>query len=392
MDYNFDKLTSRRGTDSYKWDSDADSDLLPMWVADMDFETAPVIIEALQRRVSHGIFGYTRVPQAYYESVARWFATRHGWHIDTGHILYTSGVVPALSAVIKALTSPGDKVIVQGPVYNCFYSSIRNNGCTMLSDSLLPHDGTYVMDYDRLERLCADPKARMLLLCNPHNPVGRVWTREELTRLAEICARHGVRVVSDEIHCEIVRPGLQYTPFGTLPDALTEGSVVCCSPSKAFNTAGLQIANIIAADPDVRRRIDRAINDNEVCDVNPFGVCALQAAYSAEGAAWLDQLNAYLYANYDRLCDVFARHLPHLPVTRMEGTYLAWVDCTCLHMSSADIEHYLREHHKVWVNEGDMYGREGDGFIRINVACPRSRLDEGLRRIVAGLTALSASR
>lgn len=388
MEYSFDTLTTRRGTSSYKWDSATDADVLPLWVADMDFQTAPVVVEALRRRVEHGIFGYTRVPDEYFESVVGWFARRHGWTFGKDEVIYTSGVVPALSAVIKALTREGDRVIVQEPVYNCFFSSIRNNGCEVVSNDLLYHDRTYTIDFDDLERKAADPRARLMLLCNPHNPAGRVWTREELVRVAEICRCHDVRIVADEIHCEILRPGLSYVPFGSLDKRLSGGCVVCNSPSKAFNTAGLQIANIVCDDADVRRRIDRAININEVCDVNPFGVCALQAAYTDEGARWLASLNAYLYANYDHLCDVFARELPQFPVVRMEGTYLVWVDCAVLHMPSADVCRHLLEHHRVWLNEGSMYGRAGERFVRINIACPRERLDEGLRRVVEGLRRL----
>ena len=243
----FTKPIQRRGTNSYKWDSAPSADVIPLWVADMDFETYPAITEALQRRVAHGIFGYTRVPDAYYESVCRWFATRHQWQFAPSDIIYTSGVVPAISAVIKALTLPGDQVIVQGPVYNCFYSSIRNNGCETVSNALIYNKVAmrYEIDFDDLDRKLSHERARLLLLCNPHNPGGRVWTRSELTRVAELCRKHGVRVVSDEIHCELTLHDNKYTPFGSLPDELSYGSITCCSPSKAFNIAGLQIANVV---------------------------------------------------------------------------------------------------------------------------------------------------
>lgn len=389
MEYDFSRPTDRRGTDSYKWDSAPEADIIPLWVADMDFETFPAITEALQRRVAHGIFGYTRVPEAYYEAVCRWFDKRHGWHINREDIIYTSGVVPAVSAVIKALTLPGDQVIVQGPVYNCFFSSIRNNGCEMVSNSLIynKEELRYEIDLDDLERKLAHERARLMLLCNPHNPGGRVWTRDELTRVAELCRKYGVRVVSDEIHCELTLYDNEYVPFGSLPDELSSGSITCCSPSKAFNTAGLQIANIVCRDAEVRNRIDRAININEVCDVNPFGVIALQAAYSDEGYEWLTQLRAYISANYDLLCERFARELPKCKVMRMEGTYLAWIDCSELHISSDEIEEMLMHENKVWVNAGSMYGAEGAAFIRINMACTSELLNEGITRIVEGLGA-----
>lgn len=387
MEYDFSRPTERRGTDSYKWDSAPEADIIPLWVADMDFETFPGITEALQRRVAHGIFGYTRVPEAYYEAVYNWFGKHHGWHINREDIIYTSGVVPAVSAVIKALTLPGDQVIVQGPVYNCFFSSIRNNGCETVSNSLIynKEELRYEIDFDDLERKLAHERARLMLLCNPHNPGGRVWTRDELTRVAELCHKYGVRVVSDEIHCELTLYDKEYVPFGSLPDELSHGSITCCSPSKAFNTAGLQIANIVCRDAEVRNRIDRAININEVCDVNPFGVIALQAAYSDEGYEWLTQLRAYISSNYDLLRERFARELPKCKVMRMEGTYLAWIDCSELHISSDEIEEMLMHENKVWVNAGSMYGTEGAAFIRINMACTSELLNEGITRIVNGL-------
>lgn len=387
MEYDFSRPTERRGTDSYKWDSAPETDIIPLWVADMDFETFPGITEALQRRVAHGIFGYTRVPEAYYEAVCRWFGKHHGWHINREDIIYTSGVVPAVSAVIKALTLPGDQVIVQGPVYNCFFSSIRNNGCETVSNSLIynKEELRYEIDFDDLERKLAHERARLMLICNPHNPGGRVWTRDELTHVAELCHKYGVRVVSDEIHCELTLYDNEYVPFGSLPDELSRDSITCCSPSKAFNTAGLQIANIVCRDAEVRNRIDRAININEVCDVNPFGVIALQAAYSDEGYEWLTQLRAYISSNYDLLRERFARELPKCKVMRMEGTYLAWIDCSELHISSDEIEEMLMHENKVWVNAGSMYGTEGAAFIRINMACTSELLNEGITRIVNGL-------
>lgn len=387
MEYDFSSPTERRGTDSYKWDSAPETDIIPLWVADMDFETFPGITEALQRRVAHGIFGYTRVPEAYYEAVCNWFGKHHGWHINREDIIYTSGVVPAVSAVIKALTLPGDQVIVQGPVYNCFFSSIRNNGCETVSNSLIynKEELRYEIDFDDLERKLAHERARLMLLCNPHNPGGRVWSRDELTRVAELCHKYGVRVVSDEIHCELTLYNNEYVPFGSLPDELSRDSITCCSPSKAFNTAGLQIANIVCRDAEVRNRIDRAININEVCDVNPFGVIALQAAYSDEGYEWLTQLRKYISANYDLLLERFARELPKCKVMRMEGTYLAWIDCSELHISSDEIEEMLMHENKVWVNAGSMYGTEGAAFIRINMACTSELLNEGITRIVNGL-------
>ena len=387
MKYDFDKAIVRRGSHCYKWDEAAEDGIIPMWVADMDFEVAPPIMEALRRRVEHGVFGYTLVPDAYYDAVTGWFSRRHHWQIERDWILYTSGVVPAVSAVIKALTVPGDKVLVQTPVYNCFFSSIRNNGCETAESRLLVSQGTgtptYAIDWASFEQQCADPDVKLFLLCNPHNPAGRVWTREELERMNDICLRHGVRVIADEIHCELVMPGQRYTPFASVSQACLDNSVTCCSPSKSFNTAGLQIANIISNDAAIRRRIDRAININEVCDVNPFGVEALIAAYN-EGEEWLDALNAYLWDNYRALLDFFTEHLPALRVFNLEGTYLVWVDITATGRTSDEITDLLLKEGKVQVNSGTMYGKEaGEGFIRLNIACPRAQMLEGLKRIVA---------
>lgn len=379
MDYTFDKIISRRGTNSYKWDSAPDKETLPMWVADMDFQTAPPIINALQRRVAHGIFGYTHVPDAYFDAVINWFHRRHGWEINREWFIYTSGVVPAVSAVIKALAVPGDKVIIQTPVYNCFFSSIRNNGCEIVSNPLIYRDNTYYIDYEDLEEKAADKDTKLMLLCNPHNPAGRVWTKEELLRIGEICIRNGVTVVSDEIHCELVFPGHVYTPFASISETFLQHSVTCFSPSKAFNIAGLQIANIISADKEWLKRIDRAININETCDVNPFGVEATIAAYN-ESEEWLLQLLDYLKNNYDCMADFCRKNLPGLSITKLEGTYLVWMDCHSLNIPSDVLEQRLMDEAKLWLNSGTHYGAEGEGFMRWNIACPRQLLLDGLNR------------
>ncbi len=374
----FDKEVDRRGSGSMKWDERPET--LPLWVADMDFRTAPCVIEALQRRVDHGVFGYTLVRPAYYEALQWWFKTYHGYTIERESVIYVPGVVPALSAIIKALVAPGEGVIVQTPVYNCFFSSIRNNGCRIVENPLIREDisaeeFTYRIDFEELERLAAQPENRMLLLCNPHNPAGRAWTREELERVSEICRRYGLTVVSDEIHCDLTMPGYEYVPYPTVdPEA-----ICCLSPSKAFNTAGLQIANIVCPDPERRKLIDRAININEVCDVNPFGVEGLIAAYSEEGHAWLEELRKYLYANYLFLKEYLAEHLPGVAVTKLEATYLPWIDISRFGIDSETLEEQLIEKTGVWLNSGSMYGK--DGYLRINIACRRQLLAEALKRV-----------
>lgn len=376
--YNFDELTQRRGTGCVKWDSDSDPDMLPLWVADMDFRTAPAVTDALMRRASTGIYGYVRVPDRYYDALCRWFDERHNWQINRNRVIYTLGVVPAISAVIKALAKPGEGVIIQTPAYNCFFSSVKNNGCREVYNPLRRVEKgdafTYEIDFEHLETLASQPDVKLLLLCNPQNPTGRIWTREELEQVRDICRRHGVRVLSDEIHCELAREGRKYVPYATVDDE----AVVFCSPSKAFNTAGLQISNIVCPDEEVQAKIDRAINDNEVCDVNPFGVEGLIAAYN-DGSDWLDALNDYLDDNYRLLRREFAANLPDLKVCLSEATYLAWVDIRPLGMTSDEVDILLREKAKVRINSGAMY--HGEGYIRINYACPRQRLAEALKRI-----------
>lgn len=388
MKYDFDEIISRRNSNSYKWDAVMEEGVLPMWVADMDFRTAPAVVEVLRKRMDHGIFGYTKVPPVYYDAIINWFTRRHGWQIDRDWIIYTSGVVPALSAIIKALTVPGDRVLVQTPVYNCFFSSIRNNGCEIVANPLVYTNGTYRIDFDDLARKATDPKVKLLLLCNPHNPVGRVWTRAELMCIGEICLRNDVLVVADEIHCELVYSGHTYIPFASISDDFRNRSVTCTSPSKAFNLAGLQIANVFAADESVRVKIDKAINLNEVCDVNPFGVEALVSAYN-DGEEWLEELKCYLSDNYLYMRTFFNKYLPQFPVVKLEGTYLVWVDCSVLNRSSKEIAEILLKAEKLWINEGSMYGEAGEGFIRINIACPRQILIDGLNRLKRGLKEIS---
>ena len=378
--FDFDALTERRNTGSMKWDTLPADDIIPLWVADMDFRTAPVVTEALRRRVDAGIFGYTDIPSSYYDAVCGWFSRRHGWYIDREMMIVTSGVVPAISAVIKALTIPGDGVILQTPAYNCFFSSVRNNGCREYDNRLVRiSEGagfSYEMDFENLENLASDPRNKLLILCNPHNPTGRVWTRSELERVRDICRRHRVRVVSDEIHCELTHPGFDYIPYATVDDH----AVVCGSPSKAFNIAGLQNAFIVSPTEEVRDKIDRAINDNEVCDVNPFGVDAVTAAYEA-GEEWLEALRSYLDDNNRLLQTFIERRLPSWKMCLSESTYLAWVDITATGIDGDRMERLLLERAKVKVSSGAIYG--APDFIRINYATPRARLEEALERIAA---------
>ena len=403
MTYNFDEIIDRRGTGCVKWDEEAavpppfggvgspsgiggsatgtagSLSLIPLWVADMDFAVAPAIQEAIRRRAQHPVFGYTHVQEDYYQSVIAWFKRRHQWQIERDWMLYTTGVVPAMSVAIKALTMPGEKVLILSPDYNCFFSSVKNNGCEVAECVLRfsRNNNRFEVDWHSFETHCADEKTTIFLLCNPHNPTGRVWTREELQRMADICHRHQVRIVSDEIHCELVMPGHTFVPMGTV-DA---DAIILNSPSKSFNIAGLMMANIICRDPATRRRLDRAININEVCDVNPFAPEAVKAAYN-DSEDWIDSLNLYLWDNYHALCDFVAQHLPQWHVMPLEGTYLVWVDVSACCDSVATYTEQLLQDTGVWLNPGTMYGpQSGEGYLRINIACPRSLLMEALGRL-----------
>ena len=385
--YNFDTCPNRRGTESVKWDLYPGT--LPMWVADMDFEIAPEIRAALQKRLDHGVFGYELIPDDYFEAVSRWFANRHGWEgIGRENIVPTTGVIAAYSAAIKAMTQPGDKVLVQTPCYNAFFPAIRNNRCEQIVSPLRYNGKAYIVDWDDFEQKARE--ATVFLLCNPHNPAGRVWTREELLLMAEICHRNGVFVVADEIHCELTYPGHDYTPWATLPERYVRNSVSCISPTKAFNLAGIQIANLFASDPLVLKKMDRAINDNECCDVNVFGVAALKAAYN-EGARWLDELRSYLYHNARTVSCFLEDELPSVNVLPLEGTYLMWLDCRSAKHPDEPLEgfserfaEHLRTRHGLVLSTGTIYGEAGEGFERLNIACPRTRLLDGLQRLKEG--------
>ena len=378
--YCFDKVIERRGTGCVKWD-ESEEGIIPLWVADMDFPVAPAIQEAICQRANHPVFGYTLVQEDYYEAIISWFHRRHRWTIAREHILYTIGVVPAMSVAIKALTMPGEKVLILSPDYNCFFSSVKNNGCEVVESVLQYHSNTnrFEVDWADFEEKCKDEKCTVFLLCNPHNPTGRVWNREELQRMMDICQRYQVRIVSDEIHCELTMPDFTFCPMGTVDST----AVILNSPSKSFNIAGLQIANIICSDAPTRRRLDRAININEVCDVNPFGPVALMAAYN-ESEQWIDELNQYIWNNYLVLRTFIEKNIPQWKVMPLEGTYLVWVDVSAVCGDSvATYCEQIMQKHKVWLNPGTMYGpTSGEGYLRINIACPQSTLLEALNRLI----------
>ncbi len=396
MDFDLNAEIDRLGTHSVKWEFIDQGDeiqqtdhasstngsrrVLPMWVADMDFRSPPAVIEALVRRAEHGFFGYSSPTNAYYEAVCGWMKRRHGWDVERDWIVMTPGVVPAINMLVQAFVSPGDKVLIQRPVYYPFMEAIEKNGAVIVSNSLVVEDGRYTMDYADLAARAADPKVKMAILCSPHNPVGRVWTREELVRFGEICLANDVVVVSDEIHGDLLFRGHTFTPFATISTAFARQSIVCTAPSKTFNLAGLKTSNIIIYNESWRKRLEARLRSNGLRGMNPFGIEATIAAY-CYGEPWLAEVMGHVEANYHFLADFVAEHLPQVRVTPLEGTYLAWADFRRLGLTPAARKALLFEQAGVYLDEGELFGPEGEGYERFNLACPRSILAEALERI-----------
>ena len=381
MKYDFDRIIDRRGTNSEKWDvSDGE---LPMWVADMDFATAPEIIDALKKRVDHGIFGYSGIPDEWYEAYISWWKDRHQFTINREWLVFTTGVIPGISSVIRKLTTPAEKVLVQTPVYNIFFNSIINNGRQVLESPLVLKGDCYEMDFEQLERDLSDPQTSLMLLCNPQNPGGRIWTREELIRVAELCARYDVRVVSDEIHCDITAPGTSYVPFASVSDTARDISVTFISPSKAFNIAGLHSAAVFAANKKIRHMVWRGLNTDEVAEPNAFAITATVAAFS-KGGEWLDALNCYIDKNKKKAAEYINTQIEGIRVLNGPATYLLWLDIRSLPENGAGFCRFLREKTGLILSSGEIYGQAGNGFIRMNLACPESVLEDGLARLKTG--------
>ncbi len=401
MRYDFDTVISRKGTDSLKWN--VNDDVLPMWVADMDFKTAPEIMEALAARFEHGIFGYSDVPDAWYDSYILWWKTRHGFELQKEWLIFCTGVIPAISSTVRKLTTPHENVVIQTPVYNIFFNSIINNGCHVLENALLYHDGRYDMDFEDLEAKLADPQTTLMILCNPQNPAGRIWTKEELARVGELCAKHGVTVISDEIHCDHTIPGKEYIPFASVNETCRQCSITCIAPTKSFNIAGLNTAAVSIPNEFLRNRIRRALNTDEVAEPNAFAVTAAVAAFT-KGAPWMDALREYLAENRRFACEYIKSEIPGAIPVEAEATYLLWVDVGGLGVTEAAVKsrygceketvsefiaHELRRITGLFVCEGSEYGTAGDGFLRINLACPRSVVKDGMERLKAGLAAIT---
>ncbi|MDR9856795.1 MalY/PatB family protein [Paenibacillus sp. VCA1] len=385
---NFDKPISRHMTGCEKWDGMKNifgtADALPMWVADMDFESPPSVVSALKQRVEHGVFGYTMVTAEYRESVASWMKERHGWEIDPEWLVFCPGVVPALSFAIQAFTEPGDKVVIQPPVYPPFHSVVQEQGRELALNPLVCENGRYAMDLEGLEKILEGGRVKMLILCSPHNPVGRVWTREELAALVQLCVRHDVMIVSDEIHADLV-----YAPHAHMPLAMVSGeakkrTIICTSPSKTFNIAGLNTSNIIIPDPEIREKFRKALQLYHVGSISALGSTAAQAAYEG-GREWLDEVLVYLQQNIDYVTDYIETHIPEIKVQKPEATYLLWLDFRSLGMKPDELADFLLTKAKLALNKGGSFGLGGEGFMRMNVACSKATVTEAMKRLDAAI-------
>ncbi len=378
MQYNFDSPPSRRGSLCYKWDCGPDE--LPMWIADMDFEAAPEIRAALQRRLDHGIFGYDDMGPDWYEAYMDWWRERHGLSMERENLIFSTGVVASISSLVRKLTTPNENVLIQTPVYNIFFNSIINNGARVLESPLIREGEGWAIDFADLEAKLADPQTTLMILCNPHNPVGRIWTRAELARIGALCQKHHVTVISDEIHCDLTAPGLGYQPFAAVDEVCRAVSVTCIAPTKAFNLAGMHSSAVYAADPVLRHKAWRALNTDEVAEPNSFAAPAAIAAFT-QGGPWLDAARDYIWANKALVKDFADRELPEVKLTVSQATYLLWVDVSALTENVQDFTHRLRAETGLWVTPGTAYGKAGEGFFRLNVACPRATVEDALGRM-----------
>ena len=394
MKYNFDEQVERRGTGSMKWN--VDENILPMWVADMDFKTAPEITEALKAKVEHGVYGYSEVPEEWNEAYINWWDKRHSFKMKPEWLIFCTGVIPAISSIVRKLTTPNEKVIIQTPVYNIFFNSILNNGCRVNESPLKYENGAFSMDFEDLEEKMSDPMTTLFILCNPQNPSGNIWSKEELARIGELAVKYNVTVIADEIHCDLTDPGYDYIPFASVSEQCRKVSITCMAPTKAFNIAGIQTAAVCVPDDFLRFKVWRGLNTDEVAEPNIFACEAAIAAFN-KGGEWLDELRAYLAENKRIACDFIEKELPELKAIRSHATYLLWIDISNWKYdvgsvltagetngdTEADItpSDVLRRKTGLFLSDGGIYGGVGKSFLRMNLACPRATLMEGLERL-----------
>lgn len=384
MKYNFDETPDRLNTNSLKWD--LEQECLPMWVADMDFQTSPEIIDAIKDRASHGIFGYSLVPDEWYTSIIKWWETRHNLSIKKEWLIFCTGIVPAITCSVKRLTNHGDNVLVQTPVYGIFFSSIENTGRHVLENRLKFNGREYEIDFEDLEKKLAHPLTTLMILCNPQNPSGKIWSKDELMRIGELCEKYHVTVIADEIHCDLTNPDLSYTPFASVSEICRNNSITCVSASKAFNIAGLQSAAVFIPNEKLRQNIYRGLNSDELAEPNCFAAIATATAFM-KGGEWLDSLREYLYENKLRAYELIKNELPEVTVVEAPATYLLWIDCRKITEDTSDLCDYLKKTQKLFLSDGSEYRGDGKLFVRMNVACPRNRMEEGIRRFCEGCKA-----
>lgn len=388
MTYNFDEIIDRKNTNSIKYDFAAErgkpEDILPLWVADMDFRTPSPVIEALVKAAQHGIFGYSDTKEEYFWSVYNWYNTRFNWSVKREWLVKTPGVVYAIATAIRALTDEGDAVMIQQPVYYPFSDLILANQRKLINNPLIYKNGKYYMDFEDFEEKIIKHKVKIFILCSPHNPVGRVWTKEELTRVGDLCIKHNVMVISDEIHGDFTYKGIKHFVFADLKPEYLNNSIICTAPSKTFNLAGLQVSNIFIPNRDIRKKFKEEMKRTGYSQLNTMGLIACQAAYE-HGAPWLEELKEYLEGNLEFIRNFLAERLPQIKIVEPEGTYLVWLDCRALNLCEEELEDLIVNKAKLWLDGGTMFGREGEGFQRINIACPRVILEKAFLQLEEGI-------
>ena len=382
MKYNFDEIIDRRNTGSLKWDVKENE--LPMWVADMDFKTAPEIIEALEERVSHGVFGYGIIPDEWYDSYINWWKARHNFTLEKEWLIFCTGAVPAISSIVRKLTTPNENVVIETPVYNIFFNSIINNGARVLENRLIYRDHKYEIDFEDLEEKLSNPQTSLMILCNPHNPIGKIWEEEELKRIGDLAAKYHVTVISDEVHCDITEPSFSYTPFASVSENCRMNSITCIAPSKCFNLAGMQTAAVSVPDHYLRHKVWRGLNTDEVAEPNAFAVPVTVAAFT-KGEDWLNEFNEYIAGNRKLVSEFISENIKDAVLIEGHATYLLWIDMTAYQKENEDLAEYIRAKTGLYLASGEEYGESGKNFIRMNVACPRATLKKGLELLKEAL-------
>lgn len=383
MKYDFDKIIDRRNTGSLKWDVSENE--LPMWVADMDFQTAPEIKQAIMKRAEHGIFGYSIIPDEWYNTIIEWWSRKHNFNIEKDWLIFSAGVVPSISSVVRKLTTPAENVVFMTPVYNIFYNSVVNNGRNVIECPLAYNSENYNIDFELLEKKLSDPQTSMLILCNPHNPTGQVWSKSILQKIGDLCIKYSVIVISDEIHCDLTEPDINYTPFASVSENCKNNSITCIAPTKTFNIAGLQTSAVVVPNKTLRHKVWRGLNTDEIAEPNAFAITASVAAFSY-GEEWLNQLRKYISDNKKYTVKFISREIPKIKVVPSEATYLMWFDCSKITQNTKQLSEFIREKTGLYISYGGQFGGNGNLFLRFNVACPKQVLCDGLERLKSALS------